>query len=370
MALDKKSILVTTSIAPNYIDIQRSAIDTWIKAGFTVVSLNSSEEIDVIKPYFPDITFHTVWRTAKEKYGKPYVYIYDFMTYLKSSNSKVCGIINSDIHFKGLKKDFINFIHKETVDSLVYGHRVDVDHISSTDGIVSNGVDFFFFDQQLLSVYEDDGMCMGQPAWDWWMVCVPAAYHKRTKRVFSKIAYHQKHPQKWDQALNQHLIETVVMEKYLKRLYPGLSHYELNTRMWEIVISSTGLEYQSSSIEQISPSISGLQASGHGVQQADKAKQLLEERLNGLDVRMTERSIQHEGRINDLNVLVTEKFNLLDGRIKEMERLFQELAQQVTTTLGELTTQKDQTKASVWNRLLGNKVGKEKKSIDSAKEII
>jgi hypothetical protein len=235
-----KSILVATSIGPNRIEIQKSAINTWLNAGLNVVSLNTKEEVDILKPYFPDIQFHVVDRSAKEKYGKPYIYIYDFMRYLKSTDYKVVGIINSDIQFKDVNQGTVNIIYEEALDSLVYGHRMDVNDINDSYGTLSNGVDYFFFDKNLIDIYQDDGLCMGRPAWDWWMVCVPASKNKTTKRILNPIGYHVTHPQQWNQNLNQYLIESIVKEKYLKKMYPGLDSYELNIKMWEIVISNSG----------------------------------------------------------------------------------------------------------------------------------
>jgi len=245
--IQQNRILLATSIAPFNIEIQRMAIDTWIRAGFDVVSLNSKDEVGLIEQYFSDIKFSIVERTAKEKFGKPYIYIYDFITYLLSTDYQVFGIINSDIHFREVENDFLNFIYKNANSALVYGHRVDIKNFGDAEGKVSKGVDYFFFDKSIASVYEDDGLCMGQPAWDWWMVCVPASYHRSVKRVLSKIAYHQKHPKRWYESLNQYLIESIVLDKYLKNVYPNLTQMELNAEMHAIVLSEKGISYGNNS---------------------------------------------------------------------------------------------------------------------------
>ena len=238
-----KSILVATSIGPNKIDIQKKAIMTWLESGFDVVSVNTKEEVEKLKPYFPEVKFHIAERSAKEKYGKPYIYIYDLMKYLKNTKYTVVGIINSDIHFKKVKSDILNVIYEQALDSLVYGHRMDVNNINDSYGTLSNGVDYFFFNKKLIDIYEDDGLCLGQPAWDWWMVCLPASKHQKTKRILTPIGYHQIHPQQWDEGHNQYLINSIVKEKYLKRLYPDLNADELNTKMWDIVISKNGIKF-------------------------------------------------------------------------------------------------------------------------------
>ncbi|MFT8321305.1 MAG: hypothetical protein ABF649_10395, partial [Bacillus sp. (in: firmicutes)] len=245
--LNKKKtneVIITTSIGPGKVEVQQNAIKTWVDAGFRVVSLNSAEEINTLKPYFPTIEFQEISRNAQEKFGKPYIYIYDFMQYLSSTDYKVCGIVNSDIHFLEIKDNFMDFIYKESIGSLVYGHRMDVDNLNNLNGRVSNGVDYFFFDRDLITIYEDDGLCMGQPAWDWWMVCVAAAAHKPNKRVLNTVAYHIDHPQTWMESLNLYLIESVVIDKYLRKLYPEALYYELNLKMWDIVISKDGITYQ------------------------------------------------------------------------------------------------------------------------------
>jgi hypothetical protein len=236
-----KTILVATSIGPNRIEVQRSAINSWLLAGFKVVSLNTKEEVDKLKPYFPQIQFHVVNRSAKEKYGKPYIYIYDFLSYLKSTDYKVVGIINSDIHFKAVNQGFVNVIYKEALDSLVYGHRLDVKNINDSNGTLCYGVDYFFFDRNLIHIYQDDGLCMGQPAWDWWMVCVPASKNKTTKRILNPIGYHVIHRQQWNQRLNQYLIDSIVKDKYLIKMYPGLSSNDLYGKLWDIVVSKNGI---------------------------------------------------------------------------------------------------------------------------------
>ncbi|MGM7719634.1 hypothetical protein [Metabacillus sp. Hm71] len=234
----KQKMLVATSIAPNNIERQKMAINTWINLGFEVVSLNSQEEITKLSPFFPNIKFQVVTRNAQARFGKPYVYIHDFMQYFKKTDFKVCGIINSDIHIKGIDKGFLNFLYNESLDSLVYGHRVDVDNLSKLNGTQSSGIDYFFFDKKLANIYDDDGLCMGRPAWDWWMVVVPVSKNIKTKRLLNQIAFHKKHHQQWDQSLNDQLINSIVCQKYLKKLYPAYDMQKLRGKLNEIILNN------------------------------------------------------------------------------------------------------------------------------------
>ncbi|WP_280169447.1 hypothetical protein [Priestia megaterium] len=239
----QNKVLIATSIAPLNLEKQRRAVDTWLKAGFEVISLNNEDEINNVSSVFPDIYFHIVDRNAKNIYGKPYIYIYDFMRLLNRQDYKVCGIVNSDICFKGVKENFLDFIYQESLGSLVYGHRKDVNNINEINGEVCEGVDYFFFDKKLTSIYQDEGFCMGQPAWDYWMVAVPVSLNIPAKRVLNQIAYHEKHSQQWNEELNRFLTTNVINDKYIKKLYPSYNDAQLTGKLSEIVCLREGVIY-------------------------------------------------------------------------------------------------------------------------------
>jgi hypothetical protein len=140
-----------------------------------------------------------------------------------------------------VNKDTIKLIYQEASGSLVYGHRVNVKSLKDTKGKVSNGVDYFFFDTQLTNIYRDHGLCIGQPAWDWWMVAVPASKKIPTKRVLSRIAYHKNHSKEWSQVRNQRLIESIVINKYIKPRYPDLTAEQSMEKLHEIVLNKNGI---------------------------------------------------------------------------------------------------------------------------------
>ena len=50
-------ITIATSIAPRNIELQRDAIASWKKLGLEAISVNSKEEIEAIKDFFPDVKF-------------------------------------------------------------------------------------------------------------------------------------------------------------------------------------------------------------------------------------------------------------------------------------------------------------------------
>ncbi|EIW23152.1 hypothetical protein [Pelosinus fermentans] len=147
-----QKMTIATSLAPGKeIDIQREAVSSWKKIGFTVISVNCEEEITILKPHFPTIEFVRVFKDARKQYGKPYVYFDDIMTVLLKQDCKVCGIVNSDIQL--VKAELYSLLLKEAVGSLIYGSRMDVEKLTSTRGeVVQEGFDYFFLISRLLQL--------------------------------------------------------------------------------------------------------------------------------------------------------------------------------------------------------------------------
>ncbi|MEA5499267.1 hypothetical protein [Limnoraphis robusta] len=188
------SIVIATSIAPVGIEKQRAAIQSWLDLGFLVVSVNIQEEIDQLQPYFDDISFHMVKRDAREKYGKPFVYVNDILLYLEEHGSKIVGIVNSDIHLKA-GKDFISYVRQETTNSVLFASRLDIDTVESEAGeMYGYGFDMFFFDRKLLKYFPlCDDFCLGIPWWDYWIPCIAIQNDLNPKYLQNTVAYHVKH---------------------------------------------------------------------------------------------------------------------------------------------------------------------------------
>ena len=132
-SLSGSKLTIATSIAPGNIDRQSKAIESWIKLGLNVVSINCAEEIDTLQQSFPDVKFIPAKRDGREIFGKPVIYFDDFLEYFKEAGSEFCGIVNSDIHLVG-DEEIISFIKKEAKNCLVYGSRIEVDSLYVLDG--------------------------------------------------------------------------------------------------------------------------------------------------------------------------------------------------------------------------------------------
>lgn len=209
-------ITIATSIAPGKnLDVQRRAISSWLTLGFKVVSINASDEIELLQPHFTDIQFVKVNRDARAQFGKPYVYFDDFLAYFLSSDSRICGIVNSDIFL--LKESFYTFLSDAAINSFVYGSRVDVETMDNLYGkVLQDGFDYFFFDKQIAQYYPKTEFCIGLPSWDYWAVLIPLFYRIPVKKVETAHAFHMKHPPNWDMISWEYY--KIVTLKYIKQL--------------------------------------------------------------------------------------------------------------------------------------------------------
>lgn len=190
-------ITVATSLRLDNIAIQKTAIQTWLDAGFHAVSVNPLDVIAILQPQFPEVEFIAAPRDGRKQYGKPFVYFDDMLAYFKNRTMPVCGIISPDICLQN--KDFYEFVKTEAPHSFVFGSRVDVESLSSAKGKLYNiGFDYFFFDREIIPYYPEQSFCMGLPWLDYWAVIVPLMRKIPVKRVVDPIALHVTHPQPGD----------------------------------------------------------------------------------------------------------------------------------------------------------------------------
>ncbi|MPL68048.1 hypothetical protein SDC9_13761 [bioreactor metagenome] len=190
-------ITIATSLRPSSDDIQKIAMQTWLDAGFHVVSLNALDTIAQLKPKFPDIEFIATTRDGREQHGKPFIYFDDVLAYFANRDIPICGIISPDLCL--LDKNFQEFVRVEASNSCVFGSRVDVDSLSSAQGQIYNiGFDYFFFDRQIIPYYPQQNFCLGLPWCDYWAVIVPLMRKFQVKRVSAPVTLHVKHPPSGD----------------------------------------------------------------------------------------------------------------------------------------------------------------------------
>lgn len=190
-------VTIATSIMPRRLDEQLAAIDTWLRLGFEVISVNVSGEVEHLRELFPAVHFVEVRPLEQEGSRRFHVPINSLLDCLTSSSGAICGIVNSDISFR-VRENFTAFIEDNAAGGMVFGSRIDVDgsvEVSAEEYCL--GFDYFFFDKGILPRISRTDFRLGMPYWDYWFPL--ALYLRRTvvKRLVSPVAYHICHDTSW-----------------------------------------------------------------------------------------------------------------------------------------------------------------------------
>ena len=118
-------ITIITSITPSNISNQIEAINSWHTLSDSIISINTTEEIKKVSGSFKNVIFVEASRSARNDFGKPYIYLDDILKEFITRGTDICAIINSDIMITS-DSDIVDFVAKEAHESLVYGSRIDV----------------------------------------------------------------------------------------------------------------------------------------------------------------------------------------------------------------------------------------------------
>jgi len=188
---------IITSIAPKNIDNQIHAIKSWHNISDDIISVNTSEEIKILSDHIKDITFVVASGCMTNSLGSHYIYLDNILSEFKNRNVKTCIILNSDILLTS-DKNIIQYVARESHDSLVYGSRIEVldfDHLEGKEYF--GGFDFFVFDANLIDDFLGTTFCLGLPWWDYWLPFVSIAKKHETKRLTTPFVYHKSHAVNW-----------------------------------------------------------------------------------------------------------------------------------------------------------------------------
>ena len=195
-----RNIPIVTSIAPTMrIEAQKKAISTWLAQGFSPVSVNYPDEIEHLKPSFPEVRFLPVQMDSQPVLGKKRVFINELLhhakMYTQQNDCHFAGIVNSDI---SLYKIDVDLLSRHASSSLVFSHRADVEkHQHYERTCYPYGVDAFFFRHEILYDFPQCRLALGEP---WWDYAVPlwAMLHQRPVVACAPpLCFHVLHKINW-----------------------------------------------------------------------------------------------------------------------------------------------------------------------------
>lgn len=158
-----------TTIAPFNIENQSRCIKTWDGWGATIYSINSKSEIEILKPYFDNVTFIECDRNAAEYYGKPLIYLDDLLNCRQWNDADIICIVNSDIYFDDalfMNNDYLDLLNKAKTEPII-AHRFDVRDGQRT--LLQYGIDVFLLSGADVKKIPPTRYAIGAPWWDYYI---------------------------------------------------------------------------------------------------------------------------------------------------------------------------------------------------------
>lgn len=138
-------MIIVTSLSGSHSNAanQKTAVDSWQQFG-ECYSLNCKNEIEILEPLYPNITFIETDKTIEHLVGKPLVSVWSMMQFAKGRNEDLL-LVNSDIvilRLPELKEDGITLFS-----------RYDYNNYYTEGTLFPNGFDAFYIPNKLLNLF-------------------------------------------------------------------------------------------------------------------------------------------------------------------------------------------------------------------------
>lgn len=186
-----------TALGKNRIERQQFCISTWKPFASEIIACNTAEDIEVLKPHFPDVRFEECppHLTGEKVYNRPdRVSIYALAQ---------CGpglLMNSDIKIDGITEDVFASTWAPVDRTLKIGVRYDFDGPGKRKTLNTYGIDAFLLTEQIIKRLPNLGFVIGTSVWDYWLtwhMVAKEAYHLTT--IHGHLL-HLTHPSSWNES--------------------------------------------------------------------------------------------------------------------------------------------------------------------------
>ncbi len=166
----------------------QSCAASWSAAGFDVVAVNASTEVEKLQSLDLPVSFSVLPVSGKPRIGA-------ILSAIRKDACKYAGFINSDCRiagYPGLASSINNGLNR----SCMLAWRIDVGDGDPT--AVSHGFDAYFFDTRFLP--DDDlGFFIGDVWWDYWFPIACEMKGAKLQTLGFPLLIHKIHPLNWKQ---------------------------------------------------------------------------------------------------------------------------------------------------------------------------
>ncbi len=169
---------------------QRACIESWRRAGFTIISINTAEEIKALGALNYPVEFAVTHRSRPS--------IADFLQHIRESGQTIAGIVNADCFLFDLP-NVLRTVLTKAEDGMALVERLNIDPSTlRPSGELCYGFDAFFFATGAAqNIWIDDELCIGQPWWDYWLPAAFAAAGAKLVSIEAPLLAHLDHDRNW-----------------------------------------------------------------------------------------------------------------------------------------------------------------------------
>ncbi len=247
--------LLLTSIAPPIdrkaggIDVEKLnwtslCIKSWSESGHEILSMNSSDEINILINIFPDINYHIAPRTTRPINNRDLVYISDIFNTGMQHPHKRLAICNSDVLIsKSITKLESNDFNQFTA----FSNRINIDSTESLTGDIFYGIDYLNMSKEIASKNMETLFTFGMPWWDYWYPYFSSSMNYQLIRLVNEInnpiLLHKKHKDAWNP------VDLCIMGKHFIDLIHNQGIISIRSNSLEEMYLEDGGQFQNSTPE-------------------------------------------------------------------------------------------------------------------------
>lgn len=169
---------------------QRACIESWCRAGFRIVSINSAAEIAALRDLNYPVEFAVSQRSRPS--------IGEFLQLIRESEERTAGLVNADCFLVDLP-NVLDAVLTKAEDGMVLIERLNIDPSTlRPSGELCYGFDAFFFETSIIEkITIEDDLCIGQPWWDYWLPTAFAIAGTKMMSLEAPLLVHLDHDRKW-----------------------------------------------------------------------------------------------------------------------------------------------------------------------------
>lgn len=192
-----------TSLSPNRIERQLVAMNTWKQYATEIVAVQTPENIEILAPHFPYVTF-----IERKIFPDKYPHKPNRVTLGELFSHGPGLLINSDCEMTGIDGwDYLPM-------TLVLGVRHEYKQVPGPkNSVIPCGIDAFLISPDVMTHFEEHGFILGSSVWDVWMPWHYATKGFRLERNRRQRINHQAHKSEWDE-VDTDIGTKILQEKY------------------------------------------------------------------------------------------------------------------------------------------------------------